>query len=130
MGKGAIMVEDRNSGNRQSIQKRQRHAHNFMKAALLSNIKHWLRCCLGDAAASWIHAVRFCLLFDKPEREPEIALIPTLLNEGDIAIDVGANGANWTKALSKAVGVTGKVYAFEADPYYARVIETQLNSWA
>jgi len=41
--------------------------------------------------------------------------------DGDVVVDVGANGADWTLALSRQVGRQGTVYAFEADPYYAEV---------
>jgi len=53
-------------------------------------------------------------------------LVPHLLGEGDVAVDVGANGANWTLPLARRVGAAGRVFAFEADPYYARVTERTL----
>jgi len=49
--------------------------------------------------------------------------IPLLVGEGDIVIDIGANSADWTWRLSKQVGNRGKVYSFEADPYYANVTQ-------
>jgi FkbM family methyltransferase len=50
-------------------------------------------------------------------REPELALIASLVGEGDTAIDVGANHGMWTLALSRAVGDTGRVYSFEPVPF-------------
>ncbi|MFO0874758.1 MAG: FkbM family methyltransferase [Phycisphaerales bacterium] len=41
------------------------------------------------------------------------------MKPGDVAVDVGANSADWTYELSRRVGPSGFVYAFEADPYYA-----------
>ncbi len=91
---------------------------NLIKAAIISLI----RALLGERGLKWIHALRFMYLIKRETyTEHEMALIPMLLNEGDAAIDVGANGANWTYELSKSVGKTGIVYAFEADPYYADV---------
>ena len=49
--------------------------------------------------------------------EPEIFWIKSILNSGDIAIDVGANYGLYTYNLSKAVGDNGFVYAFEPIPY-------------
>ncbi|MBA65597.1 MAG: hypothetical protein CMG55_07345 [Candidatus Marinimicrobia bacterium] len=49
--------------------------------------------------------------------EPEIFWIRSILNEGDIAIDVGANYGLYTYNLSKSVGSNGLVYAFEPVPY-------------
>lgn len=59
--------------------------------------------------------------------DPEIQLLPRLLNEGDTAVDVGANGANWTYSLHQNVGITGHVFAFEADPYYALATEITIK---
>ncbi len=75
---------------------------------------------IGERPTAFLQALRFIyLLYIKQRTDPEIALLPKLLNEGDTAIDVGANGANWTYWLHENVGRTGSVYAFEADPYYA-----------
>jgi len=53
--------------------------------------------------------------------EVDMHLIPRLVKEGDTVIDIGANSADWTWRLSKQVGARGRVFAFEADPYYAEV---------
>ena len=77
---------------------------------------------LGVRAVSALHAVRFItMLSSRQHTDPEFKLLGTLLGKGDIAIDVGAHSANWTYRLHKAVGPGGLVYAFEADPYSARV---------
>jgi FkbM family methyltransferase len=44
-----------------------------------------------------------------------------LVREGDVVIDIGANSADWTWRLSKQVSNSGRVFAFEVDPYYAEV---------
>lgn len=51
----------------------------------------------------------------------EIALIRRFVSDGDICLDVGAHAGAWTKPLSRLVPA-GRVYAFEALPYYARVL--------
>ncbi|HET9325230.1 MAG TPA: FkbM family methyltransferase [Candidatus Eisenbacteria bacterium] len=47
--------------------------------------------------------------------------LPEFLRSGDVAVDVGANSADWTSVFSRRVGPTGHVFSFEADPYYADV---------
>lgn len=69
---------------------------------------------------AWLHGYRFSRLIHKLKQDPETTLLGVLLKPGDVAVDVGANGANWTWFLSRAVGPAGHVIAFEADPYYAR----------
>jgi FkbM family methyltransferase len=58
------------------------------------------------------------------------AIIQPYLEPDDIVIDVGAHGGLWTAALSRAVP-QGRVYAFEALPYYAGVllITARINRW-
>lgn len=50
-------------------------------------------------------------------REPELDLLDGLVETGDAAVDVGANHGMWTLALSRAVGESGRVYAFEPVPF-------------
>jgi FkbM family methyltransferase len=81
-----------------------------------------LRSSLGDRTTSWLLAVRYYwLLHTIRANEVDMSLIPHLVQEGDFVIDVGANSADWTWRLSKQVGNSGRVLAFEADPYYAEV---------
>lgn len=83
-------------------------------------VKKAIRWSLGDRVATWLHALRFYwLASDARRQEAEMSLLPCFVQEGDVAVDIGANGADWTLALSRQVGPTGHVYAFEADPYYA-----------
>lgn len=46
----------------------------------------------------------------------ETSLMEKLVKEGDVVLDIGANIGFDTLMLSKLVGKTGKVYAFEPDP--------------
>ncbi|MDF1859079.1 MAG: FkbM family methyltransferase [Verrucomicrobiales bacterium] len=76
---------------------------------------------MGEDLLAYIQGVRFYFLLKKGiDFEPELKILPNLINEGDVVVDVGANGANWTFAMDQVVGKEGKVYAFEADPYYAK----------
>lgn len=87
-----------------------------------SRIRERLRATLGDDVTSWVHALRWAALHVRGlQNEPEVGLVECLLRRGDTAVDVGANGADWTRALSAAVGTEGHVHAFEAHPYYATV---------
>ncbi len=83
---------------------------------------------IGERPTAFLQALRFIyLLYTKQDTDPEIALLPKLLNKGDTAVDVGANGANWTYWLHGIVGRTGSVYAFEADPYYAAATDLTIR---
>ncbi len=52
--------------------------------------------------------------FETPE--PEVKVLPTLINEGDWVIDIGANVGHYTKRLSEVVGAQGRVIAIEPVP--------------
>jgi FkbM family methyltransferase len=84
-------------------------------------IKSWLIEIFGDKFMAYVQALRFVYLLNinRPGRDPELAIIHRFLTKGDIAIDIGANGADWTYHLHHCVGEEGYIYAFEADPYYA-----------
>jgi len=47
---------------------------------------------------------------------PTPLIMQWIIKEGDVVIDIGANVGVYTIFLSKLVGKTGKVYAFEPDP--------------
>src|SRR5688572_10889140 len=49
-------------------------------------------------------------------REPELDLVPFVLEPGATAVDVGANHGMWTLAFSDSVGPEGSVVAFEPVP--------------
>ncbi len=52
--------------------------------------------------------------------EPELALLSWAVREGEVAIDIGANYGLYTYHLSRAVGSSGIVYAFEPIPFTHR----------
>jgi FkbM family methyltransferase len=75
---------------------------------------------LGEKVTARIHGIRFAYIIKKtPHPDPEVALIPRFIKKGGVAVDVGAANANWTAALHSIVGDSGRVLAFEADPYLA-----------
>ncbi len=51
-----------------------------------------------------------------PWDREELALIPTLLHPGDIAVDVGANLGAYTTTCALVVGESGLVLAYEPNP--------------
>jgi FkbM family methyltransferase len=81
----------------------------------------------GEKPVAFLQAIRFASVIAKHNPDPEVALLPALLRQGDTAIDVGANGANWTYWLHRHVGDSGTVFAFEADPYYALATEIAIK---
>lgn len=56
-------------------------------------------------------------------REPEFALLPDLVREGETAFDVGANLGGYTIRLSELVGPAGQVHAFEPVPRTFRLLQ-------
>ncbi len=76
---------------------------------------------MGPSFTVRLQAVRFAYrVATNAKTELEFKFVSTLLSKGDVVVDVGANGADWTTFLSRAVGPSGTVFAFEADPYYAK----------
>jgi FkbM family methyltransferase len=53
------------------------------------------------------------ILHDLHAREPEMALLTSLVVKGDWVADVGANVGIYTKEVSTIVGGNGKVFSFE-----------------
>ena len=49
--------------------------------------------------------------------EPELALLPFAVKTGDTVLDIGANFGLYSHHLSRAVGASGKVFAFEPVPF-------------
>lgn len=75
---------------------------------------------LGEKATAYIHGLRFAHLLRKRKTwDAEVRLLPAFLRSGDTAVDIGANGCDWTYCLHQLTGPKGAVFAFEADPYYA-----------
>jgi len=57
------------------------------------------------------------------ESEPAIR---NLCPEGGVAIDVGANFGEWSLQMARAVGATGRVFAFEPSPAIAEALRKTL----
>jgi FkbM family methyltransferase len=82
-----------------------------------------------------IHGIRFVLYpFDELNRQnlvqrtadvKEFQIIPSLVQSGDTAIDIGANAGLYAVLLSRLCGKNGRVWAFEPAPdTYWRLRET------
>jgi FkbM family methyltransferase len=56
----------------------------------------------------------------------EVRALAGYLTPTDSVLDIGAHAGNWTVALSRMVP-QGKVFAFEALPYYAKVLRATLR---
>lgn len=61
-------------------------------------------------------AVSTHLFVAKTWEPEETRLVSSLLRQGDVFVDVGANVGYFTLIASDAVGKTGKVFAFEPEP--------------
>lgn len=72
---------------------------------------------MGEKLGALVQGLRFAYINSvTPLPDPEVNLIPRFVGTGGVAVDVGANGASWTKALHAVVGASRRVFAFEADP--------------
>lgn len=54
--------------------------------------------------------------------EPELQILPFAIRQGDTALDLGANYGLYCYHLSRAVGKTGHVYAFEPVPFTVQTL--------
>jgi FkbM family methyltransferase len=85
----------------------------------------------GQPARAGVREVAHALLWTKRHRfgqlrVAEMAHLARFLREDDVCLDVGAHGGAWTVPLARRVP-RGHVYAFEALPYYARVLHLMLR---
>ncbi len=84
-----------------------------------TKIHHLLKILFGENITALLHGIKFIIDYQtKANLDLEMHLLKRLNIEGSIAIDVGANGSNWSFWLSELVGRKGKVIAFEPHPYY------------
>jgi FkbM family methyltransferase len=60
--------------------------------------------------------------------EKEIASLCALIRPGDVVLDIGANIGLYTLPMSRAVGATGTVVAFEPDPDNLRILEHNVKT--
>ena len=54
-------------------------------------------------------------------------LLPYLVKEGDIVLDVGANIGYYSVLISKLIGESGQIFAFEPTKYFGTVLKNNLN---
>jgi FkbM family methyltransferase len=84
--------------------------------AALEAVLPWAERCTGFRTARGDYLPdRLRILFHRYEAE-ELELMRPLLRPGQIVMDVGANVGYTTRFFAEAVGLTGKVYAFEPNP--------------
>jgi len=60
--------------------------------------------------------------------EAEINLLPSFVRSGDVVIDIGANFGQYTYPLSKLVGSSGKVFAFEPIKYTFEILQNVVRN--
>jgi hypothetical protein len=73
---------------------------------------------LNERTYSYLQAVSKAIDIRKGSgAEPELDLIPFAVHPGDTVLDLGANYGYYTYPLSRAVGTSGRVYAFEPVPF-------------
>ena len=56
----------------------------------------------------------------------EVAIMAGFIRPNEICLDIGAHAGSWTRPLSKLVE-RGHIYAFEALPYYAKVLKLTMT---
>jgi FkbM family methyltransferase len=76
-------------------------------------------------------SLRSRFLFREGWMEPDLYhLLPRLLQRGMTVVDVGANVGIITRQLCRLVGPTGKVFAFEPDPFTFQFLEFNTRSFS
>lgn len=75
----------------------------FLPEWMLRRLKkhHYVRVLKSRAAHNW---------------EPDMKMLPYLINSGDLVVDIGANFGVYTKMLSELVNRHGEVYSIEPVP--------------
>lgn len=68
----------------------------------------------------------FALIEHGEWAEPEVAVVTALLRPGDVVIECGANIGTLTIPMARAVSPGGAIHAFEAQPYFARLLDANL----
>jgi FkbM family methyltransferase len=71
--------------------------------------------------------VEAALYYGLPYDADTLSIIEALVEPGDVVIDIGANVGLITLLLSRLVGDTGRVLAFEASPIHFRSLERNIN---
>ena len=80
---------------------------------------------LYEAGYSWEWARR--LRRGYQDRDRHISLVDRFVETGGVCVDVGAHGGAYTYPMSRVVGPTGVVLAFEPCPRYARILDGALK---
>jgi FkbM family methyltransferase len=69
--------------------------------------------------AQWLHPRSY----QRPILQEDVDALKAFLRPGDVAIDIGAHAGDFTVLIALAVGATGRVFAFEPNPYVFPVLE-------
>jgi FkbM family methyltransferase len=67
-------------------------------------------------------SIPYLLEGEFPAERTETLLVQELVQEGDFAVDIGANLGWYASVLSEAVGESGQVHAFEPNPFLVRLL--------
>ena len=59
--------------------------------------------------------------------EPDLEWVESILSDGDVLIDIGANAGIYTLSSSKVVGEKGLVYSFEPNPVCVNLVEKSIK---
>jgi FkbM family methyltransferase len=87
-------------------------------SALRRATKKVLHGFLGDSSYKYFQAVSKAMdIRNGSWSEPELDLIPAAVKPGDTVLDLGANFGLYSYHLSRALGGSGKIYAFEPVPF-------------
>ena len=91
-------------------------------------IKRALYPLLNESGYRWVQSmVKARDIKTGTYHEEELDLLPRVLKPGEDAFDIGANFGLYTYHLSRAVGKTGRVFAFEPVTYTFSCLQTVLR---
>ena len=95
-----------------------------------SLLKEGARLTLSDATYQTLHMHLNAHRMRRAASDTEAVhsqVIAQHVSAGACCLDIGAHVGVWTYPLSCAAGPAGRVYAYEASPYYAAVLERALR---
>jgi FkbM family methyltransferase len=78
----------------------------------------------------YIHLLKSKIIQSSIYEYPLPVIIPLIIKNGDIVIDIGAHYGEYTIFFSRLVGEKGKVYAFEPDPRNFYILSSKSKKYS
>jgi len=83
-----------------------------------------------DGDLFWLNVTGYvdrCIINEGIFEKKSVQWLPYLLKEGDIVLDIGANIGYYSVLISKIIGKTGFIYAFEPTKHFCTILKNNLD---